>query len=119
MSKLLSFREKEKLVNKLTEELNKLKEDPVLKEELELKEEVNQLLTKYNKTIHDLLKIFQLEGKTASKGRGNRKVRKLKIYVNPHNNEVVETRGGNHRILKAWKAQYGNETVESWLKEER
>ncbi|RFQ08223.1 transcriptional regulator, partial [Pseudomonas sp. ATCC 13867] len=23
--------------------------------------------------------------------------------------------GGNHKVLKAWKAQYGAEAVESWL----
>ncbi|EPG5989341.1 transcriptional regulator, partial [Pseudomonas aeruginosa] len=26
-----------------------------------------------------------------------------------------ETKGGNHKVLKAWKEQYGSETVESWL----
>lgn len=119
MSKLISYREKEEQLRRLTEEVSKLKEDPELKKDLDFKEEVNQLLASYNKTINDLVKIFQLEAKPASKGRGNRKVRKLKIYVNPHNNEVVETRGGNHRVLKAWKAEYGSDTVESWLKEER
>ncbi|MDI7111006.1 transcriptional regulator, partial [Pseudomonas aeruginosa] len=24
-------------------------------------------------------------------------------------------KGGNHKVLKAWKEQYGSETVESWL----
>lgn len=119
MSKLASYREKEELLRKLTEEMNKLKEDPDLKKELDFKEEITQVLYRYGHTVNDLAKIFQLDGKPVSKGRGNRQIRKLKIYVNPHDGERVETRGGNHRVLKAWKAEYGNDTVESWLVEER
>lgn len=119
MSKLVSYREKEELLRKLTEEMSRLKEDPELKKDLDFKDEINQVLAKHSKTLNDLIKIFQLDPKSTTKGRGNRKVRKLKVYVNPHNNEVVETRGGNHRVLKAWKAEHGNDTVESWLKEER
>lgn len=120
MSKIASYREKEELLRKLTDEMNKLKEDPALKKELDFKEEINQVLNKYSLTLNDLAKIFQLDGaKSSGKGRGNRQVRKLKVYVNPNNGETVETRGGNHKVLKAWKAQYGNDTVESWLKEER
>jgi hypothetical protein len=35
-------------------------------------------------------------------------------YKNPSNGEIVETKGGNHKVLKAWKKEYGNDTVESW-----
>jgi hypothetical protein len=45
----------------------------------------------------------------------NRKPRSVKIYKNPHNGEVVETKGGNHKTLKEWKAEYGGAEVESWL----
>lgn len=44
-----------------------------------------------------------------------RKPRQVKVYKNPHTGELVETKGGNHRTLKEWKAQYGAATVESWL----
>lgn len=44
-----------------------------------------------------------------------RKPRQIKIYKNPHSGEIVETKGGNHKTLKEWKAQYGANTVESWL----
>lgn len=33
----------------------------------------------------------------------------------PHTGEFIETKGGNHKGLKAWKVQYGAETFESWL----
>jgi hypothetical protein len=39
----------------------------------------------------------------------------VKQYKNPHNGEVIETKGGNHKLLKEWKAQYGAEEVESWV----
>ncbi|WP_256219368.1 DNA binding protein, partial [Pseudomonas sp. NBRC 111133] len=39
----------------------------------------------------------------------------VKVYKNPHSGEVVETKGGNQRTLKAWKNEYGAEVVESWL----
>jgi hypothetical protein len=52
--------------------------------------------------------------KSASTAGGRRK-RKLKIYKNPNTGEVVETRGGNQKTLKAWKDQFGGDTVESWL----
>jgi len=39
----------------------------------------------------------------------------VKVYKNPESGEVVETKGGNHKALKEWKAKYGSATVESWL----
>ena len=46
---------------------------------------------------------------------GSRKPRQVKIYKNPNTGEVVETKGGNHKTLKEWKAEHGSATVESWL----
>ena len=39
----------------------------------------------------------------------------MKVFKNPYTGEVVETKGGNHKVLKSWKAEHGAETVESWL----
>lgn len=39
--------------------------------------------------------------------------RAVKIYKNP-NGETIETKGGNHKLLKEWKAQYGAGVVEGW-----
>lgn len=43
-----------------------------------------------------------------------RAARKVKCYTNPHNGEKIETKGGNHKGLKAWKDEYGASTVEGW-----
>lgn len=45
----------------------------------------------------------------------SRRPRQVKIYKNPHTGEMVETKGGNHKTLKEWKAKYGASGVEAWL----
>ncbi len=35
--------------------------------------------------------------------------------LNPETGEIVETRGGNHKVLKAWKAQYNLANIDDWL----
>ncbi|MGY8832516.1 MAG: DNA binding protein, partial [Pseudomonadales bacterium] len=37
------------------------------------------------------------------------------VYKNPNNGEVVETKGGNNKVLKAWKAEHGAAVVDGWL----
>jgi hypothetical protein len=49
--------------------------------------------------------------------QSTQKARSVKVYKNPHSGEVVETKGGNHKVLKEWKAEYASEQVESWLSE--
>jgi len=39
----------------------------------------------------------------------------VKVYRNPHNGELIETKGGNHKLLKQWKQEYGAQEVESWV----
>lgn len=46
--------------------------------------------------------------------KATRKPRELKTYKNPHSGETIQTKGGNHTTLKAWKAEHGAETVEGW-----
>lgn len=41
------------------------------------------------------------------------KKRAVKIYKNP-NGETIETKGGNHKLLKQWKALHGAHVVEGW-----
>ena len=43
-----------------------------------------------------------------------RRQQALKIYTNPHNGEVVKTRGANHRVLNQWRVTYGDDAVEGW-----
>ena len=36
------------------------------------------------------------------------------VYKNPNSGEILETKGGNNRVLKAWKTQYGADVVKGW-----
>ncbi|WP_416885910.1 histone-like nucleoid-structuring protein, MvaT/MvaU family [Marinospirillum sp.] len=120
MSILANYREKEELMRRLKEEMRKMEENQLLKKELEFKNDIEAVLEKHGRSLSDLADIFGLAQETAVKsGRGNRRSRKLKVYQNPHTEEKIETRGGNHRILKEWKKAHGSETVEGWLVEER
>ncbi len=122
MSILASYREKEELMRKLQEELRKMEENTQLKKELTFKQEVESLLEKHDRSVRDLAEIFGLntsDSGSAKPGRGNRRTRKLKVYLNPHTQERLETRGGNQKQLKEWKAQHGSDEVESWVIEER
>jgi DNA-binding protein H-NS len=51
----------------------------------------------------------------AAGGKKTRRARTVKVYKNPHNGEVIETKGGNHKALKGWKEQFGADVVESWV----
>lgn len=121
MSILASYREKEELMRKLQDELRRMEENQQLKKELDFKKDVEALLDKYQRSVSDLVDIFGINAAATpvKSGRGNRRSRKLKIYSNPHTGARIETRGGNHKELKEWKAQYGADTVESWVDEEQ
>ncbi|QJQ96528.1 MULTISPECIES: histone-like nucleoid-structuring protein, MvaT/MvaU family [Halomonadaceae] len=121
MSLLSDYMQKEQLLKQLTEELQNMESDQRLKAELEFKQKLEALMSEFDKTAADVIDL--LEPKTQAKvsapkapaSNGGRRKRKMKVYKNPNTGEVVETRGGNHKTLKAWKDEFGNETVESWL----
>ena len=128
-NKLKELRTKEALLAKLKEELIALENDKELKRDLKLREEIEALLKKHRRPVSYLAVLFDLGDASSTKTRRvrskatavaplrKRRRRKLKVYTNPHNGEVVKTRGGNHRVLKAWKAEYGSDKVDSWLSE--
>lgn len=128
-NKLRELRTKEALLARLKEELLALENDKELKTDLKLREEIEALLKKHKRPASHLAVLFDLGSPSSTKTRRSkgkavaaaperkRRRRKLKIYTNPHSGEVVKTRGGNHRVLKAWKAEYGGDEVESWVSE--
>lgn len=122
MSLLQNYVQKEQQLKQLQEELDRLKNDERLQAELEFKQKLEALMGEFDKSAADVIDLLDPKpaaGKTHSgtKSSGRAK-RKLKIYQNPNTGEVVKTRGGNQKTLKAWKKQHGDETVESWLVKE-
>jgi septal ring factor EnvC (AmiA/AmiB activator) len=121
MSLLSEFMQKEQQLKQLQAEMERLQNDERLKAELEFKEKLEALMREFNKSSADVINLLQPQGAKASPAKAasstptGRRKRKLKIYKNPHTGEVVETRGGNQKTLKAWKDEHGSDTVEGWL----
>lgn len=118
MSILTTYVKKEQQIKQLQEELDKLKNDDRLKAELQFKDELEALMREFDKSASEVINLLDPQKgavKDTSITNTGRAKRKLKIYKNPNTGEVVETRGGNQKTLKAWKEEYGADTVERWL----
>jgi sulfur carrier protein ThiS len=120
MSRLAEFRALEQQLAAQLAELESLKNDDGLKREIEFEQKLRDLLAQYGYSLRNIVAILDPQSAirrapTAIEAKGARKARAVKVYKNPHSGEVVETKGGNHKLLKEWKAEYGSDTVESWL----
>jgi hypothetical protein len=120
MSMLQEYRQIEETIRELSSRLKSLENDDKLKKELEFEEKLNALMEQHGKSPKQVIALLEPESKSGSQGRGakastgSKRARKVKQYKNPKTGEVIETKGGNHKTLKAWKEQYGSDTVESW-----
>lgn len=118
MSILNTYLETEQQLKQLQERLAQLENDEGFKRELEFKSKLEHLLKDYEKSAADAIALLSPEttakGKTKSSS-GTKRKRKLRIYKHPDTKEVVETRSGHHKTLKAWRDEFGTEAVESWL----
>jgi hypothetical protein len=119
MAKINDYYQKKQLMEKLASELEQLENDQALKDQLEFERKVRDLMNEHGKSPKDVLQILaaidpSLAGGTTSSTSGSRPKRPLKTYKNPHTGEVVETRGGNHKVLNEWRSKYGKEAVQSW-----
>ncbi len=120
MSLINEYMQMEQQLKELQSNMEKLQNDKRLQAELEFKERLESLMKEFDKSAADVIALLDPKPATASPKAaaapaGGRRKRKLKIYKNPNTGEVVETRGGNHKTLKAWKDEYSSDTVESWL----
>ncbi|WP_286918619.1 histone-like nucleoid-structuring protein, MvaT/MvaU family [Pseudomonas sp. UBA6753] len=118
MSRLAEFRALEQQLAAQLAELESLKNDNGLKQEIEFEGKLRELLANYGYSLRDVIAILDPNVRVEVETRSSKKARKprqLKVFKNPHTGEVVETKGGNNRTLKEWKAKYGADTVDSWL----
>jgi len=116
MSIIAEYKVLEAQIAEQQKHLEALKGDEKLKREIEFESKLRGLLSEYNYSLRNVIALLDPQAsKGAAAPKGARKERALKTYKNPNNGEVVETKGGNHKILKAWKEQYGAETVDGWL----
>ncbi|SEJ49803.1 H-NS histone family protein [Azotobacter beijerinckii] len=120
MSKILEFRATEEAIIELQAKLDALKGNQGLQEELEFEQKLRQLMQEHGKTLRDINSIldpqtYRQAVSSSTKPQQSRRPREAKRYRNPYTHEVVVTKGGNQRTLKAWKDQFGADVVESWL----
>ncbi|HBP5562196.1 TPA: transcriptional regulator [Pseudomonas aeruginosa] len=120
MSRLAEFRQLEQQLAAQLAELEALKGSTELQKEMEFETKLRNLLAEYGCSLRDVVNILdpQANRRAAAPAvaeKSPRRARQVKQYKNPHNGETIETKGGNHKLLKEWKAEYGSDTVESWL----
>ena len=101
----------EKQMAQLEKELKSIENSAAFKKEVAVKRALTRLMAKHGCSKNDLRALLEEDGSEPVKPRKKtvsttRKTRKLKIFKNPKTGETVETRGGNHKVLKAWKTQY-------------
>ncbi|MFJ4260228.1 histone-like nucleoid-structuring protein, MvaT/MvaU family [Pseudomonas monteilii] len=119
MSRLAEFRRLEQKLAQQIAELEAMKSDGSIQVEMEFEDKLRALLGEYGYSLREVINILDPQAgirrqAPQAQEKSTRKPREVKVYKNPHNGEVVQTKGGNHAVLKAWKAEHGAETVESW-----
>ncbi|OOE11737.1 transcriptional regulator [Stutzerimonas degradans] len=113
MSKIAEYKRLESQLAEQLAALDKLKADSQLKQEIEFENRLKALLKEYGFSLQTVLDILDPQPAGAIQTR-SRRARTVKVYTNPHTGVVVETKGGNHRVLNAWKGEYGAQTVNAW-----
>ncbi|MHA6193290.1 histone-like nucleoid-structuring protein MvaT [Pseudomonas wadenswilerensis] len=121
MSLINEYRATEEAIKELQARLQSLSADDKLQKELEFEKALRELMGTYSKSLKDIIalldpdaKLNKIQRTAAVKTTGTKRARKVKQYKNPHNGEVIETKGGNHKTLKEWKAKWGGDVVEGW-----
>ncbi|QIH06467.1 MULTISPECIES: histone-like nucleoid-structuring protein, MvaT/MvaU family [unclassified Pseudomonas] len=119
MSRLAEFRRLEQQLAQQLAELEAMKNDGSIQAEMQFEDKLHALLGEYGYSLRDVISILDPQAGTRRQApqvheKSTRKSREVKVYKNPHNGEVVQTKGGNHAVLKEWKAEHGAETVQSW-----
>lgn len=116
---ILELRNVEAEIKSLLEKKERLEADPRLAKDIELRDLVSAALQEYDRSPQYLLELFGVvASKASAKGTGEVKTRRERIvkrYVNPHTQEVIETKGGNHKGLNMWKEAHGKAEVETWV----
>lgn len=120
MSRLAEFRQLEQKLAAQLAELEAMKGSSELQKEIEFETKLRDLLNKYGFSLRDIINLLDPQSgrraaAPAAVEKAPRRARQVKQYKNPHNGEIIETKGGNHKLLKEWKAQYGADEVEGWL----
>lgn len=117
VSKVHQVAEIDAQIRELQKKREAIVNSPEFATENEFAEKLKGLLTSYGMGLKDVMRIIEPAGTSEQKAeRGDkRRNRAVKTYKNPNTGEVVETKGGNNKTLKAWKEQWGVDVVKGWV----
>lgn len=116
MSIIQEYRVTQQALNDLESKLSSMASDERLQRELALADKFNALIAETGFSLKEALRILSPDqaSNQAVKTVRTRAPRIESIYKNPFSGETVITKGGNHKVIKAWKLQYGEDKVKSW-----
>jgi len=86
-----------------------------LRNAIEFELRLNELIEEFEMSKQDVIDIIDPASASTRKGAKTRRKRVEKTYQNPHTGEKVISKGGNNKVLNSWKAEFGSDTVNSWL----
>lgn len=116
MSKIAEYKALEAQLAEQLKQLDALKNDKAMQREIEFESKLRALMDEYGVSLRGLISILDPQpGVATARPTVTKTPRKLKVFKNPTTGEVVETKGGNHKVLKAWKTEFGADVVEGWL----
>ena len=120
MSLINEYRATEEAIKELQDRLKNMSQDDKLQKELEFEGKLRALMGEYQKSLRDIIAMLDPEARSSkslrpAKTTSTKRARKVKQYKNPNTGDVIETKGGNHKTLKEWKAKWGSDVVESWV----
>lgn len=120
MSLINEYRATEQAIKELQQRLNDMGSNDALKVEMEFEEKLRTLMEEFGKSLGDIISLLDPDRAKRSPGARppvkTRRQRVVSVYSNPHTGEKIQTKGGNNKVLKEWKAEYGADVVESWRK---
>jgi hypothetical protein len=130
---LVKMREMQNAMRELETAMQALQADPSLRLELEFESDLQALLAKYDKTIHEAVQVVdpsfrvveygakrtykpKAEGHTpGATGKGTRNSAPIfYLFKNPHTGEEVRSANILKKEVQVWINQYGKDEVLKW-----
>ena len=110
----------ERQLTQIEKELKVIERSAAFKKENAIIKALSNLMKRHGCSKTDLISILQGDSSSPAErsmisSNKTRKPRKLKVFKNPITGETVETRGGNHKVLKAWKSDHNLANIDEWL----
>lgn len=120
MSLIHEYRELEQTIAAAQERMAAIETDPAFASDKEFETKLRALLGEYHRSLRDIINLLDPESRRPAAFRTTepktRSARQATRYTNPHNGEIVDSKGGPHKTLKVWNEKFGKDVVKSWGK---